>query len=166
MSKPLSDAISPPAWDEISKYAAPRNFFDVTQLAGVPPRSHRDRLARLAGSSPARRVLARLEQCAESELRQLQTLADINAEQAQTAFRRAFVVNISAPFAVVVAFGQLAPELFSEIVQSMTTPGLTSVLIVLLAAFIPLSIGYTYLRATDARDLRDLIRLHAAAKGL
>ncbi len=165
MQKPLSNEILSAAWIEISKYTSPRNFFDVTQLAGVPPRSHRDRLGRLTGSSAARRLLSRLEQCDDGELRQLQALAEVNAEQAQAAFRRAFVVNISGPFAVVVAFGQLAPTLFAEVVQSMTTPSLTSALIVLFSALIPLSIGYTYLRATDARDLHDLVRLFAAAKG-
>lgn len=166
MENKPADPVLPAAWREISAYTSPRDFFSVTQWAGVPARSHRDRLARLSSGKSARRVLARLAECTEADVRQLGELAAINAEQAETAFRRAFVVNISAPFAFVVAFGQLAPATFADIVQSLAAPGPTSALIVILAALVPLSIGYTYLRATDARDLRDLVRLHGAARGL
>lgn len=159
-------AALPPVWRELAGYKSPRTHWTPgLHWLGLPTRSHWDRLARLAESKPARKLLARLAPCTGAELSQLLALATINAAQAEIAFRRAFVINISAPFAVIVAFGQLAPETFAEILTPLREEGMIGLVVLGLAALILFSIGYAYIRAADARDLRDLVQVRAAALG-
>ncbi len=153
----------PLLWREIATYKSHRKTLSGLQLLGVPERSHWDRLTRLANAKPARALFDKLAGCGPGELAHLLSLASVNAEQAETAFRRAFVVNISAPFAMIVAFAQIAPETFSSIITPLQQEGMTGLVIFALAAAVLFGIGYAYARAADARDLRDLLQMRMAA---
>lgn len=157
--------VMPQIWLDIARYKSPRTFLRPgLHWFGIPERVRADRLQRLVESKPARALLARLAHGSEADLAQLQTLAAINAQQAQDVFRRAFVINISTPAAFIVAFGQLAPEVFGGVLDTLRTEGALGYVVLALSALVLISIGYAFLRANDARDLRDLIAIRAAAR--
>jgi hypothetical protein len=150
----------PEKWTALTQYRAPRFSWS---LIGVSDRATADRMARLVRSSQAKRVLTLLEDSDDKSLAQLEAIAKINGEQAEAAFRRTFVFNITAPIAVVAAAAELAPERTAAIAAELGRSG--SLLVGGAAALLILSsVFYTFVRSREARDLADLVTLERARR--
>lgn len=158
-------AMLPALWREIAAYKSASALLSPgLHWFGVPRRAQARRLEQLTSDRPAERLLAKLRASSDADLAQCDALARINAEQAETAFRRAFVVNVSTPFALFLAWGQLAPDSFGVTMAQLQAEGATAAFILVLAALILGTIAYAYARAADARDLRDLIAIERARR--
>lgn len=158
-------ATLPALWREIAAYKSASALLSPgLHWFGVPRRASARRLEQLTSDGSAERLLAKLRTSSDADLTQCETLARINAEQAETAFRRAFVINVSTPFALFLAWGQLAPDSFAEVMTQLQAENATAAFIIVLALLILGTIAYAYARAADARDLRDLIEIERARR--
>lgn len=117
------------------------------------------RLYHLAEEREGARVLTALAGQGLSALAALETIAKLNADQAEAAFRRCFVFNLTLPLAFIAAAFQIAPELQRFYTTGLGESPLVAVFLVgSLLAFVG-TVLFVFFKSRDARDLADLITL-------
>lgn len=140
-------------------------------LNGMSSRVSKGRLSRLTGSPQSGRLAALLDQCSDGRIKALRTYAAVNLEQAASAFRVTMIANITAPVVFLSVAHQLIDgglgSFLSRLVDGddlmlifMIGLSATVATLVLLMAF------YALGSLNHARDIRHLIDLHAADRGI
>jgi hypothetical protein len=153
--------ILPESWAAISRYRSPRLGWG---WLGISDRARADRMERLLKSTSAKRAAALLREADDKNLAHLEAIATINSEQAEAAFRRTFVFNVSAPIAVVAALAQLAPQDSAALLADAGRSGDLQIGASVTVALVVGTVLYTFLRARDARDLADIVALESARR--
>lgn len=158
MADDQKQAVLPTCWPELIRYRSGLRPSSLTFL-GVSDRAPPDRLARLLKTPHAKRAVALLDGLSMPELNHVKTAAEANAEQAEAAFRRTLVFNVTGPVAFVATMAQVAPETSTELLASLDRRGVTTYFILAALALIAATVLYTFVRSRDARDLSDIVRL-------
>lgn len=160
-------------WAEIVKLFPIFRFLLPRRLAsfGLSSRLNAHAISRLGESPAARRLGAKLNQVDDARVKALRTYAAINLEQISSAFRITLVVNVTVPFLLLTFANLLAPGGLGQLLQdtyggdaagSMFFVGVVSASVVFAAG---ISI-YALAQLNRARDIRSLIDLHAADRGI
>lgn len=157
-----ADEILPAIWDKLSRARSP--WLGGTFRLGASDRLPSDRLRRLLRTSVGKAVLAATTGLDAAALEQIETIAKINAEQAEAAFRRTFVFNITAPIAVFAAAIQAMPQNIEENLDTLSPRSLAFYLIWGSALGIVASVYYAHVKARGARDLADAVALVRASR--
>ena len=133
---------------------------------GISGRLATNRLSRLLHTRPARALLRRLEGMDPDALKALRIHAALNEEQARAAFRTTMVANISAPLIGLAVVNQSFPGWLSDL---MDRPGAADTVLafaVLSVLTIALIVFFSLSASNHARDLRHLIDIGAARRGV
>ena len=157
-------------WDEIVKIFKARSAFRLHKywMGGLTSRLGANRLSLLRGTKQARRLDALLHDLTNRDVKALRTFAAVNQEQATAAFRLTMVTNITWPAGVLAILHQFSPDGLGALVQThfesdflfLTVLGATVILMVIGVALFALA------NLSQARDIRHLIDLHAAERGI
>lgn len=140
-------------------------------VGGVSPRLGRDRLGRLLALRAAAPLAALFDQRSSKRVKALRTYAAVNMEQASAALRMTIVVNVSIPVIIVAVLSQISSgkiwasywSLFADSTLEQIAFAAPAV-IALLILMIILGLGAS--RLGQARDIRHLIDLLAAERGI
>ncbi len=151
----------PSQWDALAR--APSPWLSTT-LLGFSDRSPSDRLRRLLRGKAGRAALDAANGLDVAALEHLDAVAKINAEQAEAAFRRTFVFNVSVPIALAAAATQAAPEAASKILSELGPAEASSYLIAGAVLGIIATVYHAHAKARGARDIADVIALVRAAR--
>ncbi len=138
---------------------------------GVSSRLSRRRLERLTQSPSARTLKDYLADKTPNGLKTLRTFAAVNLEQASSAFRLTMIANITVPIVLLSVLHQLSPNGLgqliktvigddSEMMLSMIIGGLGGIIVLILL------ISYALANLGQARDLRHLLDIYAAERGI
>jgi len=142
-----------------------------TWFNGMSSRLEYKRMERLQNTKQAKALKRYLTDLPDKRLKTLRTFAAVNQEQTLAAFRVTLLGNVSVPIILVTFFNQVTQGGFTNIFRSMKleSPTLFTILIsgiiggivaiALMAIFAVANLG-------QARDLRHLIDIHAAERGI
>ena len=138
---------------------------------GLSGRLAPSRLTRLVATKPAQALLTRLSAMEPDAIKSLRIHAALNEEQARAAFRTTMVANVSAPLIGLAVINQSFPGWLSNWVNQPGDAGAAAtnavaVFIVIGILTIALITFYALSAANHARDLRHLIDIGAAARGV
>lgn len=139
--------------------------------SGMSPRLHRNRLSRLLGSARARSISDFLKLRSDNRVKALRTYAAINMEQASSALRLTVIINVSIPIIFLTIFNQVFPGALNELFtgpDKFIRESLWFVAFIFALSFSALIIilAYGTARLSEARDIRHLIDLAAAERGI
>lgn len=151
----------PALWDTLAKTRAP--WLSTTML-GLSDRTPSNRLRRLLGAKSGKAAVDAANRLDDAGLAQLETVAKINAEQAEAAFRRTFVFNISVPIGLATTAAQTFPDRAREILGELSPAEPSFYLIWASVLGIFATVYYAHAKARGARDLADVITLMQAAR--
>ena len=162
-------------WDEIQAlFPARKGIRRQSFENGMSSRLSGKRMKRLMGSDSAQKLDALLSERGLERVKALRTFASINHEQALAAFRITVVTNVSIPVILLTVMNILAPNLLDSLrnlfniianvsFQTQLAPVLfLSVVALWTATFLT----YAVLCLGQAREIRHLIDLHAAERGV
>lgn len=140
-------------------------------LGGVSPRLRRDRLSRLLVHPAAGSIAALLDQRSAHRVKALRTYAAVNMEQASAALRMTIIVNVSIPVIIITILSQISSgqiwEIYWSLYEGDPIQGVGLVTPILIAvAMLMWIIGLGATRLGQARDMRHLIDLFAADRGI
>ena len=159
-TQPTDDPL-PALWDTLAKTRAP--WFSTTML-GLSDRTPSNRLRRLLGAKSGQAVVDAANRLDDAGLAQLETVAKVNAEQAEAAFRRTFVFNISAPIGIATAAAQTFPEAAREFLGELRPAEPSFYVFWGSVLGILATVYYAHAKARGARDLADVVTLVHAAR--
>ncbi|MFN7054519.1 hypothetical protein [Hyphomonas sp.] len=161
-----SESVADALWPAIAKAFSNGAFMTFNPgwlgVSGVSSRAGPDRMARLTGSRPARRLAAIVSDLSGRDLTHLLVRSEINLEQALAALRMTLIANISIPLGLFLLANQLAQ---GSLVAIIADAPVLAILIPFAMAFSLLgaAMWYAYGGVVAARDLNHLLRLHLAA---
>ncbi|MGB3455792.1 MAG: hypothetical protein WBG08_04395 [Litorimonas sp.] len=138
---------------------------------GTSPRLGRNRVARMLADPGMKAVQAALDRTSDARLKTLRAYAVVNQEQAAAALRMTAIANVSVPVVLVTVVTQVTDgriwtdlfALYSQEPDAVLVMG-SAVLLSVLGVLLIMAIGAT--RLGEARDLRHLIDLNAADRGI
>lgn len=140
-------------------------------VGGISPRLGQHRLTRLLALPATGPLAALLEQRSSQRVKALRTYAAINMEQAAAALRMTVIVNVSIPVIIVAILSQISSgEIWAAYWSLYTGDGVrwialvAPIIIALAILMMILATGAT--RLGQARDIRHLIDLIAADRGI
>ncbi|WP_298918603.1 hypothetical protein [uncultured Algimonas sp.] len=138
---------------------------------GFSPRLSRRRIAHLQDTGGAVAVSTLLARRDAACIKALRTYAAVNHEQAAAALRITAIVNVSIPVIVLTLATQMSDGAFWADIMSVysATPLGWVVPVALLSGLLlatSILLGSGAARLGEARDLRHLIELHAAERGI
>lgn len=141
-------------------------LFDI--ISGFHRRIGGDRVKRLQGTKPARKLSTALARASDRTVSYFAVLATVNKEQAEASFRYTAIVNFTAPVTVVLLANQVIPGGLIDLLRAGDpTLGwirLSFVALVFLFSVIgPISLAY--LGTSMARDLYHLAVIEKAKRG-
>ncbi|MEM8772890.1 MAG: hypothetical protein AAGD92_14680 [Pseudomonadota bacterium] len=155
------------AWDEISVHfrnsaaLVPSGFW----FSGLSERTAGNRLAILRGKQRAKAASRILGALTSAELREFQTLAFVNFEQASASLRVNIVTSISIPVGLLVIFNQVFPGELAALFEGPTSfPAWAPIIAALLWLLLNMCFGYAGVH--QARDLYHLTLIEAAQRGV
>ena len=151
----------------IFRYLLPRKLASL----GLSSRLHAHAISRLAENPAAGRLAAKLDQVGDARVKTLRTYAAIYLEQISSAFRLTLVINVTVPFLLLTFANLIAPGGLGKLLQDTYGGNVEGSLIflglvlvsVLFAAYMSI---YALAQLNRARDIRSLIDLHAADRGI
>jgi hypothetical protein len=132
------------------------------QWLGVSERSLATRLELLCAEKDSARVLRELSGLNAAEMAHIDTLAKLNAEQADAAFRRALIFNLTLPVSLIAGLAQIDPTLFAGAHAKLAVASPRLVVIAAAMALLIASTVFAFLRSRDARSLADLVAIAKA----
>lgn len=156
--KDQTEEVLPACWSDLIRYRSGFRPSLFTYL-GFSDRAPPDRLLRLLDTEHAQRVLSLLGSLPAAELNRVKAAAEINADQAESAFRRTLVFNITGPIAFLATAAQVAPQLSAAVLESLDRENARSLLTLLVITLIVATVFYTFVRSRDARELADIVAL-------
>lgn len=162
-------------WNTIqSMFPAKKAITRLSYANGMSSRLSRKRMKRMMSGVSATNLEKFLQSRDLERVKALRTFASVNHEQALAAFRLSTVINVSLPVILLTMINILTPSLLDEIrsISNLFTdaPLQTRIIlpIMLILAFIA-TFGvliYGLLSLGQAREIRHLIDLHAAERGV
>lgn len=172
-------AIEPPTprpifdlWEEIASLFKARHGikFQDAFLTGMSSRVSAKRLSKLRGTKQAKTLLNMLSDLPKEAVKALRTFAAINQEQAVASFRMTMVGNVTIPIGILAILHQILPKgLGATIVDLYDDEHALLWLIVIsliTTALVVIVAVYALANLNQARDIRHLIDLHAAERGI
>ncbi len=160
-------------WDTISvQFKAHRGIsFKSVFLTGLSTRIHKNRLSKLRGTKQAQFMFESLKDLPSHQIKALRTFAAINQEQAISAFRLTMVGNISIPIAVIAILHQLLPNGLGATILDFYNDDQAAIIGLAMGFIIGITLIsiialYALGNLNQARDIRHLIDLHAAERGI
>ena len=157
-------------WDEIVKLFKARSAFRLHKywMGGLTSRLGYKRVSLLRSTKHAIRLDEILKDLTNRDVKALRTFAAVNQEQATAAFRLTMVTNITWPVGFLAILHQLSPDGLGALIQKyfesdflfLTVLGTTVIISVIGVALFALA------NLSQARDIRHLIDLHAAERGI
>lgn len=151
----------------IGRFLVPRKFASM----GFSSRLNAHAISRLWESRAAGHLAAKLDQTDDARIKALRTYAAIYLEQISSAFRLTLVVNVTVPFLLLTFANLLVPGGLGQLLQdtyggdaegSLIFGGLVLASVIFAAC---ISI-FALAQLNRARDIRNLIDLHAADRGI
>ncbi len=155
------------AWDEAAAHfkniaaMIPSSFW----VSGLSERTGANRLALLREKTRAQALKVVLDRLSPTELRQFQTLAFVNFEQASASLRINVISSISLPVGLLVFFNQIFPGELAALLEGATAVSAWIGLSTALAGLI-LNMWFCYAGVHQARDLYHLTLIESAARGV
>ena len=159
-------------WEEIAaifkaRYGLKFKSFLTTSMSS---RLSLKRLSKLRETKQAALLQSLLSTQSNENLKALRTFAAINQEQANASFKMTMVANVSAPIGILALFHQLSPQGLGALILDVydnDTALLTVIIISLLTLALIIFIAiYAVANLNQARDVRHLIDLYAAERGI
>lgn len=142
-----------------------------TWLNGMSSRLDYLRMEKLQNTKQAKALKTYLSGLSDKRIKTLRTFAAVNQEQTLAAFRVTLLGNVSVPILLVTFFNQVTQGSFTQFFKTMRAEDPTFftvfmagilggvAVIALLAIFAVANLG-------QARDLRHLMDIHAAERGI
>ncbi|GGX62444.1 hypothetical protein GCM10011309_10520 [Litorimonas cladophorae] len=136
---------------------------------GISTRAGVGRLSRMLDNRGAGPLAAKLDQMDDARVKALRTIAAVNLEQAAQGFRVSLVANVTVPVLILTILNQLTEQGIGHFLKSaygeaalygLIAGFLTTVLLV------GLMIAFTLASLNQARDIRHIIDLQAAERGI
>lgn len=159
-------------WDTVQAFfpvrkTSPRFLWNY----GLSSRMHRYRLRKLLSGKGAGQLANLLRERSDRRIKALRTFAAVNHEQATAAFRITVVINVTIPVLFLTVLNILTPGSVPEFIASLYAddPDVLSFLIVFTSVVLCLGlfvIGFSVASLGYARDIRHLIDLFAAERGI
>jgi hypothetical protein len=151
----------------IGRFLLPRKFASM----GFSSRLNTHAISRLLESRSAEQLAAILDQVDDARIKALRTYAAIYLEQISSAFRLTLVVNVTVPFLLLTfanllvpgGLGQLLKDTYGGDVEGSFIFGGLVLASVIFAACVSI---FALAQLNRARDIRNLIDLHAANRGI
>lgn len=162
-------------WDEIQAlFPASKGITRKSFENGMSSRLSAKRMQRLMGGKSAQKLDAMLSERGLERVKALRTFASINHEQALAAFRITVVTNVSIPVILLTVMNIIAPNLLEELRElinmvahvSFQTQLAPALFLTVVALWTALFLTYAVLCLGQAREIRHLIDLHAAERGV
>lgn len=160
-------------WAAIESLFTLRHSFAPLKFAtlGMSSRLAKGRLGKLLAHKSAGSLAALVDQMEDDRVKAMRTFAAINLEQAASAFKITLVANVTAPLLVVTFFNQITPggvgdqlyDIFGG--EGNGIYGLFAGIAVGIAMLFGLGF-YALANLNQARDIRNLIDLFAAERGI
>jgi len=143
----------------------------LTWFNGMSSRMEYLRMEKLQNTKQAKTLQAYLSGLADKRVKTLRTFAAVNQEQTLAAFRLTVIGNVSVPILLVTFFNQVTEGGVTDIFRSIRSedPAIFAFLISgLIGAIVAISLMVIFAIANlgQARDLRHLIDIHAAERGI
>ena len=167
---PLAPISISSKWDEIVGLFKARTAFQPSKfwMSGLSSRLGSKRLSRLRTTKRALRLESLLNAASNRDVKALRTFAAVNQEQATAAFRLTMVNNITWPVGFLAIIHQFSPNGLGGLLQNsfktdflfLSVLGATVIVCVIGVALFALA------NLSQARDIRHLIDLHAAERGI
>lgn len=159
-------------WAEVqTTYSTRSTFVSLTTswagMMGLSPRLGSRRLTVMQSDKRARWLVSKLEGLSNASLAAFKTMAFINKDQAEAAFRYMAVVNFTVPLTLIVAANQIWKVDFGELIRQLSADGGLWIMVGLLAFAITTS--YLYITAAhkavgQARDIYHLALLELSKR--
>ncbi|MGB6231358.1 MAG: hypothetical protein WBF53_14670 [Litorimonas sp.] len=159
-------------WAEIAAlFPLSRTTLGRSWNLGISSRMSRERLHVLRTRPGVGALDKMLERRDVSRVKALRTFAAVNLEQASAAFRITAVVNVTLPVVLLTVLNLVLPGSPAELFRffTATTQGAAIIFTTLLVGyliFLAGIMGYSVVQLSNARDIRHLIDLHAAERGI
>lgn len=159
-------------WDNITSLFKARHGIKYRSvfLTGLSTRVNAKRLSKLRNTKQAKALSAILTNLPKEKIKALRTFAAINQEQAVAAFKVTMVGNVSLPIGFLAVLHQVLPKgLGGTIIDLydseaallfLATGTLIGIVLIAIVAM------YALANLNQARDIRHLIDLHAAERGI
>jgi hypothetical protein len=170
-SKPIEVAS---LWREIAAMFKARSAVSPSVkswFSGLPSRIGYSRIDRLRESKRAKALNARLSKLPSETIKAVRTYAAINQEQAVSAFRVTIVTNITLPVGILALLHQLLPQGLGQGILDLygNEEGALIFLFAITGVtlfFLSWIMVYAWASVSQARDIRHLVDLHAAERGI
>ena len=138
---------------------------------GLSTRLGDDRLDRLLSDPRSQRLAVILDQFDDDRLKAIRTYASVNLEQALSAFRLTMIGNVTTPIILLSVIHQLSNGGIKEFIGWLHQGDALSMavifgFIVFFAMIVFFVVVYAVASLNQARDIRHLIDLFAADRGL
>lgn len=157
-------------WENITTLFKTRSAFRPHKYwqMGLTSRLDINRLSLLRKTKQARKLDNILSDLPNRDVKALRTFAAINQEQSTAGFRVTMVTNITVPVGFLAILHQLSPNglgalLFSFYERELLFMGVLGIVIATLVIGIAL---FALATLSQARDIRNLIDLHSAERGI
>lgn len=142
-----------------------------TWFSGLSSRIGNKRLTRLTQSASARSLVTHLDSLPDKHIKTLRTYAAINQEQAGSAFKLTMIGNVSVPIVLLTVFHQLSDGAIADYLKHLRTENLSAfwggmVGLAIGLLFLLFIVTYSLANLNQARDIRHLIDLYAAERGI
>jgi hypothetical protein len=171
--KTVKEKSTQETWENIVAIFKLKHGLNVRAVwfTGLSSRIHKNRLSKLRNSQQASQLISILKDLPSQKIKELRTFAAINQEQATAAFRMTLVGNITIPVGIMALAHQLLPNGLGASIINFYNDDMVALSILILAAvlatiFIFLIGAYALVNLNQARDIRHLIDLHAAERGI
>jgi hypothetical protein len=137
---------------------------------GISTRAGHGRLSRMLNNPGAGPLAAKLDQMNDAKIKALRTYAAVNLEQAAYGFRATAVANITIPALVLTISSQLASGSLGKFIFGVYDSRAAWVGFLSTTAFVIIMIvllmSYALAAFNQARDIRHIIDLRAAERGI
>lgn len=159
-------------WLEIESYFSTGRAMlpNKSWSSWISTRAGAGRLSKVLGKPGAGRLAAKLDQLDDERIKALRTVAALNFEQASYGFRTTVIANVTAPVLVLTLVSQMTSgSLGANVIEIYRKAGgLLFIAVMTLFACLALAfmIAYALAALNQARDIRHLIDLHAAERGI
>lgn len=162
-------------WNTIqSMFPANKAITRLSYASGMSSRLSYKRMQRMMDGKSATALAEFLKSRSLERVKALRTFASVNHEQAIAAFRLTVVINVSIPVIFLTVMNILTPDLLAEVrdisTELSSAPLQTRLFLPALFTFAVIATGCILIYGTlclgQAREIRHLIDLHAAERGV
>jgi hypothetical protein len=159
-------------WEEIAQTFKAHQGLKVGSvwLTGMSSRVSAKRLSKLRSTKQAESLTSTLSDLPKDTIKALRTFAAINQEQVVASFRITMIGNVTIPIGLLAVFHQILPKglgaTILEFYDDRATLSLLAITSLICVFFIMIVALYALANLNQARDIRHLIDLYAAERGI